>query len=88
MFFLRLTLYTCAFYMAFALPIAAAELAITFWKGFGISFLGRGSIAAFAGFWGLVWLISFLLGISHSLSTRVVETAELADESLETQHRL
>jgi hypothetical protein len=62
MFFLRLTLYTCAFYLAFTLPIAAAELAITYWKGgFGIDFIGRGGVAGFAVFWGLVWLISFVL---------------------------
>jgi hypothetical protein len=28
---------------------------------FGISFTGRGGVAAFASFWGIVWLISFLL---------------------------
>lgn len=61
-FFLRLTLYTCAFYLAFALPLAAAELAVTYWKGgFGIFFSGRSGIAAFVSFWGLVWLVSFLL---------------------------
>ena len=61
MFFLRLTLYTCAFYIAFALPIVAVELTITYWKGFGIHFSGRHGIVMLAGFWGLVWLVSFLL---------------------------
>ena len=32
MFFLRLTLYTCAFYFAIALPVIIAELAAEFWK--------------------------------------------------------
>jgi hypothetical protein len=63
MFFLRLTLYTCAFYLAIALPIMVAELVIEFWGSgsFGIAFFGRGAIAAFAGFWGIVWLTSFVL---------------------------
>ena len=64
MFFLRLTLYTCAFYLAIALPIIVAELVIEFWKGgsiFGITFMGRAGIVAFAGFWGIIWLTSFLL---------------------------
>jgi len=63
MFFLKLTLYTCAFYFAIALPFIVAELVAEFWKdgSFGIFFLGRGGIAAFTGFWGIVWLASFLL---------------------------
>jgi hypothetical protein len=62
MFFLRLTLYTCAFYLAIALPIIVAELVIEFWKGsFAIAFMGRGAIAVFASFWGIVWFASFLL---------------------------
>lgn len=62
MFFLRLTLYTCALYFAFALPIIVAELVIEYWTGgFGIHFHGRGAIAVFAGFWGILWLTSFLL---------------------------
>ena len=45
MFFLRLTLYTCAFYSAIALPIVAAELALTYWfGGFGIHFHGAESV--------------------------------------------
>jgi len=63
MFFLRLTLYTCAFYFAIALPIIAAELIVEFGTksgSFGISFFGRSGIIAFAGFWSLVWLASFL----------------------------
>ncbi len=62
MFVLRLTLYTFAFYLAIALPIIVAEFVVVFWKGsFAIFFMGRGGIAAFAGFWGTVWLASFLL---------------------------
>ena len=64
MFFLRLTLYTCAFYLAIALPIILGELFMEFGpksSGFVISFSGRGGVAAFAGFWGIMWLISFLL---------------------------
>lgn len=62
MFFLRLTLYTCAFYLCIALPIIIAELIITYRSGgFSISFIGRSSIVLFAGFWGLVWLTSFFL---------------------------
>ena len=62
MFFLKLTLYTCAFYLAIALPIIVAELAIEYWTGtFGIYFHGRTGFVAFAGFWGIVWLASFLL---------------------------
>jgi hypothetical protein len=61
MFFLRLTFYTLAFYLAIALPIIVAELVIE-WRGiFSIFFMGRGAIAAFAGFWGIVWFASFLL---------------------------
>jgi hypothetical protein len=62
MFFLRLALYTCAFYLGVAFVLEAAVLAFTYWKGgFGISFSGRGAIAVFAGFWGVIWLLSFLL---------------------------
>lgn len=64
MIFLRLTLYTLAFYLAIALPIIAGELISEFWSGsgiFGIHFMGRGGIAAFVVFWGIVWLASFLL---------------------------
>lgn len=64
MFFLRLTLYTCAFYFAIALPIIIAELIAEFGTKsgtFAISFFGRSGIAAFASFWGVVWLSSFLL---------------------------
>jgi hypothetical protein len=61
MFFLRLTLYTCAFYACMALPIIIAELVITYRSGFSVFFYGRSGIAAFAGFWGLVWLASFVL---------------------------
>jgi len=61
MFFLKLTLYTCAFYSAIALPIVAGELALTYWfGGFGIHFHGRIGFAVFAAFWGTVWLASFL----------------------------
>lgn len=69
MFFLRLTLYTCAFYFAIALPIIIAELAVEFWTKdgiFGIHFSGRVGIAAFIGFWGLIWLGSFLLAFHKS----------------------
>jgi hypothetical protein len=63
MFFLRLTLYTCAFYFAIALPVIIAELAAEFWKNgsFGIFFSGRAGVATFAAFWGIVWLASFAL---------------------------
>jgi hypothetical protein len=62
MFFLRLTLYTCAFYLTIALPVILAELAVEYWKGsFGITFFSRSGIVAFAGFWGIVWLASFIL---------------------------
>ena len=62
MFFLRLTLYTLAFYLAIALPIIAVELVVGYWKGmFGLYFQGRGGIAVFAIFWGAVWLLSFIL---------------------------
>ena len=67
MFFLKLTLYTLAFYLAIALPIIVTELVIEFRQGFfGIHFSGRGGIAAFAGFWGIVWLASFLLALRAS----------------------
>ena len=67
MFFLKLTLYTLAFYLAIALPIIVTELVIEFRQGmFGIFFSGRGGIAAFAGFWGIVWLASFLLALRAS----------------------
>jgi hypothetical protein len=60
MFFLRLTLYTCAFYLVIALPIILGELAIEHWMGtFGIYFRGPAGIAAFAGFWGITWLVAF-----------------------------
>ena len=61
MFFLRLTLYTCAFYMCIALPMIIAELVFTYRGGFGIFFSQRSGIAAFAGFWGFVWFVSFVL---------------------------
>jgi hypothetical protein len=61
MFFLRLTLYTCAFYVCIALPIIIVDFVITYRSGFGVLFSGRSGIAAFAGFWGLVWLTSFVL---------------------------
>jgi hypothetical protein len=65
MFFLKLTLYTVAFQLAIALPIIVGELVMEFWKdnNFGIHFSGRGGTAAFAGFWGVVWLTSFLLAL-------------------------
>lgn len=68
MFFLKLTLHTLAFYLAIALPIIVGELVLEFWKDniFGIHFTGRGGIAAFVGFWGIVWLTSFLLAIRAS----------------------
>jgi hypothetical protein len=62
MFFLRLTLYTCAFYLAIASPFIVGELAVEHWMGvFGIHFHGRVGLVAFAGLWGLVWLAAFLL---------------------------
>jgi len=62
MFFLRLTLYTCGLYLAVSLPIILAELAIERWMGlFGIHFHGRLGIFTFAGFWAVVWLVSFSL---------------------------
>ena len=64
MFFLKLTLYTLAFYLAIALPIIIAELVVEYWKGgFGIHFAGRGGVVAFASFLGIVWLVSFLLAL-------------------------
>lgn len=62
MFFLRLTLYTLGFYLAIALPIIVGELVMEYWMGgFGIHFNGRAGVVAFVGFWGIVWLASFLL---------------------------
>jgi hypothetical protein len=62
MFFLRLTLYTCGLYLAISLPIILGELATEHWAGmFGIHFHGRVGILAFAGFWAVVWLVSFSL---------------------------
>ena len=72
MFFLRLTLYTLGFYLAIALPIIGSELAIEVWKGghtFIILFQGRLGVAAFAGFWGIVWLASFLLAFRSVFPT-------------------
>ncbi|HTS36695.1 MAG TPA: hypothetical protein VMH04_13555 [Candidatus Solibacter sp.] len=61
MFFLKLTLYTCAFYLAIATPIIALELVSEHWfGGFGIHFSGRAGVVGFVGFWGIVWLASFL----------------------------
>jgi hypothetical protein len=37
MFFLRLTLYTCVFYLAIALPIILGEFAIEHWMAFSAS---------------------------------------------------
>ncbi len=62
MFFLKLTLYTCGFYFAISLPFIVLELAFEFWgEAFGIHFHRRLGIPAFAGFWCLVWLLSFAL---------------------------
>jgi hypothetical protein len=76
MFFLRLALYTCAFYLTVAAFIEGAVFALTDWKsGFGIYFSGRGGIVVFAGFCGLIWLLSFLLAfrlVFHDLWTRFI----------------
>jgi hypothetical protein len=62
MFFLKLALYTCGFYLAIAVLLEAAAFGLTLWKGsFAVYFSGRGGIAAFAGFWGLIWLLCFLM---------------------------
>jgi len=69
MLFLKLTLYTCAFYIAIALPIILLELAAEFRGGgiFGISFHGRSAILAFIGFWGMIWLAAFLLAVHSAI---------------------
>ena len=62
MFFLKLTFYTCAFYVAIALPIILGELAVERWSGgFGIHFHGRTGVLTFTAFWGIIWLASFTL---------------------------
>jgi len=62
MFFLKLTAYTCGFYLAIALPIILGELAVERWGGcFSMFFQGRSGVLVFTGFWGIVWLVSFLL---------------------------
>jgi hypothetical protein len=62
MFLLMLTLYTCTFYLCVALPIVIAELVISYRSGgFVISSFGRSAVPVFAGFWGIVWLVSFVL---------------------------
>jgi len=63
MFLLKLTLYTCAFYFAIALPIIIAELILESRIIFGVHFHGRTGIAVFAAFWGIAWLASFLLAL-------------------------
>jgi hypothetical protein len=61
MFFLRLTLYTCTFYLAIALPFILTESAMERWGGgFGIHFT-RSGFLVIVGFWGIAWLASFLL---------------------------
>jgi hypothetical protein len=76
MFFVaRLALYTCAFYLAVALVLQAVVLAFTYWKGFGIFFAGRMGIATFAGFWGIIWFVSFMLAfriVFHEVWARFV----------------
>jgi hypothetical protein len=73
MFFLRLTLYTCVFYCAIALPLIIADLIIEFWTsgGFGIHFHGRVGFSVFAGFWGLIWLASFLFAFRVAFGPQV-----------------
>lgn len=60
-FVVKLALYTCGFYFVAALLLQAVVTDLTFWRGFGISFARRMGIATFASFWGIIWLVSFLL---------------------------
>jgi hypothetical protein len=58
--FIRLTLYTCGFYLAMGLLLEAVTLALTHWKGgFSIFFQGLSGIVVFASFFGIQWLLSF-----------------------------
>ena len=59
MFILRLTLYTCAFYLGMSLLIEAGVLALARKGGFSIFFRGLSGIVIFAGFFGVMWLLSF-----------------------------
>jgi hypothetical protein len=72
MFFLRLTLYTCGFYLAMALPIILGEFAVEHWVGmFGIHFHGRLGFSVFAALWGLLWFASFLLSFRIVFGARM-----------------
>lgn len=70
MIFLRLTLCTCAFYCALALPIVG-ELVLERGYGFSMFFHGRSGLAVFAAFWGLIWLASFLLAFRIVFGTLI-----------------
>ena len=59
---LRLALDTCGFYLAAVACIQAAMFAAIRWTGsVSITFLHWTGIGAFAAFFGLIWLGSFLL---------------------------
>ncbi|MBZ5549713.1 MAG: hypothetical protein LAO22_17445 [Acidobacteriia bacterium] len=59
MFILRLTLYTCAFYLGMGLLLQAGVLAVSWKGGFSIFFSGLSGIVVFASFFGVLWLLSF-----------------------------
>ena len=72
MFFLKLTFYTCVFYLAISLPIILGELAVEHWRGmFSIFFRGRSGMITFTAFWGIVWLVSFLLAFRIVFGSRM-----------------
>jgi hypothetical protein len=59
MFILRLTLYTCAFYLGMNLLISAGLLALERKGGFVIGFRGLSGVVTFASVFGVMWLLSF-----------------------------
>jgi hypothetical protein len=59
MFILRLTLYTCAFYLGMNLLISAGLLALERKGIVSIFFRGLSGIMVFTGVFGVMWLLSF-----------------------------
>jgi len=62
MFILRLTFFTCVFYMAIGVLIEAGLIALTHRTGAVVMyFSSRTGIVGFASFFGIIWVFSLLL---------------------------
>jgi hypothetical protein len=62
MFVLKFALLTCVFYLVAAICVETAIFGLAHWRGgVGIYFSSWTGIAVIAGFFGVIWLASFLL---------------------------